>query len=157
MKIKRIISVLIVLITFTNCKNNSETNKTKHFTQTITNTVPQDLLELGCYAYQENNNSITFEITDIKTIITGKLIYQLAEKDINDGTFEGVLIDDILLGDYTFQSEGTTSRREVIFKISNNQLIEGYGDMDEEGICFINTDHVTYSSTMPLTKTNCKN
>src|SRR5690606_17194654 len=83
------------------------------------------------------------------------LDYHLAEKDANRGTFEGFLIDDVILGDYIFQSEGVTSKREVIFKIVKGQLIEGSGPMDEEGVCILNTDHVTYTPNMPSSNTKC--
>lgn len=149
--------LLLFFIAFTNCNNKPK--DTKNVSSPIENTESGDseaLLEVGCYTYKGNNSSIIFEITQLNKFVTGNLQYHLAEKDKNIGTFEGVLIDDILLGDYIFESEGSTSKREVIFKIINHQLIEGYGAMDEDGICFVNTDHVTFSSTMPLAKTNCK-
>jgi hypothetical protein len=154
---KKLIVLFVVIFAFFNCKNKSEdTNKITEPIEIIENDISEALLEIGCYAYNANKSSVTFEITDIEdSIITGTLNYHLAEKDANIGTFKGVLLDDIILGDYIFQSEGLTSKREVIFKLINGQLIEGYGDMDEEGICFANTDHVTFTSTMPLTKTDC--
>lgn len=150
---KTLMLLIAFTFIFTSCKNEKEVDK---IMDTLELDTSKSLLEIGCYTYRGNNSTITFEITDIKKFVTGNLNYHLAEKDANTGTFEGVLLDDILLGDYTFQSEGTTSRREVIFKIVNHQLMEGYGRMDDEGICFVNTDHVTFSSTMPLTKTHCK-
>ncbi|PKQ46159.1 hypothetical protein [Confluentibacter flavum] len=152
---KKSIVLFSLILAFTNCKNKSETNETSEPVETIEGKVSTGLLEVGCYTYTGNNSSITFEITDINKSIIGSLNYHLAEKDANMGTFEGLLIDDVLLGDYTFESEGVSSRREVIFKLTNGQLFEGYGEMDEEGICFANTDHVTFTSTMPLTKTDC--
>lgn len=150
---KKQILLFAIILAFTNCKNKSETNETS---EPVESTDNKELLDVGCYTYKGNNSSIIFEITKINKTITGNLNYHLSEKDTNMGTFEGLLINDVLLGDYTFESEGVTSRREVIFKIINGQLIEGYGAMDEEGICFVNTDHVTFTSSMPLTKTDCK-
>ena len=154
---KNTIVIFVLILSLIGCKNKSEEAK-ETSTQIMESNEPTGLLEVGCYAYNANKSAIKFEIMDIKDdIIKGNLKYRLAEKDANIGTFEGVLIDDILLGDYTFQSEGLTSTREVIFKIINGQLIEGYGNMDEEGTHFVNTDHVTFTSTMPLTKMNCIN
>lgn len=154
---KKLIILFVLIIAFVSCKNKSEEpEKTTEPIETIESHGSDGLLEIGCYTFNDNNSSVRFEVTDNKNnFIKGYLEYHLAEKDANTGTFEGVLLDDILLGDYTFQSEGLTSKREVIFKIVNHQLIEGYGQMDEEGICFVNTDHVTFSSTMPLAKTDC--
>ena len=154
---KKSIFLLALTFAFVNCKNKSEEiNKTTEPIEIIGNQDSKALLEIGCYAYNNNKSSILFEVTDTNNgFIKGHLNYRLAEKDANMGTFEGVLLNDILLGDYMFQSEGVISKREVIFKIVNQQLIEGYGPMDENGICFMNTDHVTFSSTMPLSKTKC--
>ncbi len=157
---KKSIVLFALVIAFTSCKNKSdETNKIPKPVEIIESDISEKLLEIGCYAYNgRRDNSALFEITNTKDgIIKGNLNYHLAEKDANIGTFEGVLVNDILLGDYTFQSEGTTSKREVIFKVINGNLIEGYGEMDEEGTHFINTDHVTFTSSMPLTKTDCNN
>lgn len=153
---KKLMLLCYLLMAFTNCENKAQTNEAMESTESAESKVSGEL-QVGCYAYKGNNSAITFEITKIAYSITGTLNYHLAEKDANTGTFEGFLIDDVLLGDYTFQSEGITSKREVIFKIINGQLIEGFGPMDEEGICFINTDHVTYTPTMPLSKTKCPN
>lgn len=152
---KKFMLLCSLIIAFTNCKDKTETNTTIEPSEKVESNTSTDVLQIGCYSYQDKRNSVTFEITKMDYNVKGHLEYHLAEKDANRGLFEGFLIEDILLGDYIFQSEGTTSKREVIFKIINGQLIEGYGRMDEEGICFVNTDHVTYSSTMPLTKTDC--
>lgn len=154
---KKIIFLLALTFAFVTCKNKSEeTIKTTEPIEIIESHSSEGLLEIGCYAYNGNNSSILFKVTDNNnSFIKGHLNYHLAEKDANMGTFEGVLLEDVLLGDYTFQSEGVTSKREVIFKMVNHQLIEGYGPMDEDGICFANTDHVTFTSTMPLSKTKC--
>src|SRR5690606_3117880 len=152
---KKFIAAFALLLAFISCKNKSEPTDTIEPVDIIKNNIATELLEVGCYSYNGNKNTITFEITDIDFSVKGKLNYHLAEKDSNTGTFEGFLIDDVVLGDYTFQSEGTTSKREVIFKIVNGQLIEGFGPLDEDGICFINTDHVTYTPIMPLAKAKC--
>lgn len=149
------VAFLMLLLISTGCKNKSETNPSVEPATILENNATDSILEVGCYSFQGNNSSITFEITNMDYSIKGNLDYHLAEKDANRGTFEGFLIDDVILGDYIFQSEGVTSKREVIFKIVNGQLIEGFGPMDEEGVCFLNTDHVTYTPTMPLSKTKC--
>ena len=145
----------MLLLLLVACKNKSESNNSIERTDFMETDITPKSLEVGCYTFHDYSNSITFEISSIEHSITGKLSYHLADKNANSGTFEGFLIDDVILGDYIFQSEGITSKREVIFKIVNGQLIEGFGPMDEDGICFLNTDHVTYTPIMPLSKTKC--
>ncbi|KKN46648.1 hypothetical protein LCGC14_0671010 [marine sediment metagenome] len=83
------------------------------------------------------------------------LTYALAEKDKNTGTYKGEFNDGKLIGTYTFQSEGVESKRQVAFMLSDDQLIEGYGELNEDGSLFKDVNTVNYSSTMPLSKTDC--
>src|SRR5690606_25093234 len=106
----------------------------------------------GCYTYDSNGSTISFEITDIGDSILGNLEYSFSGKDRNFGTFKGNLKGDKLFGTYTFMSEGMESSREVAFLVKGNQLIEGYGELDNGGTIFKNRDSVSYTSTMPLIK-----
>ncbi len=83
------------------------------------------------------------------------LTYAYAEKDKNTGTFTGEFNDGKLVGTYTFQSEGVESKRQVAFMLKDNQLVEGYGELNEDGTIFKDVNSVNYSSTMPLTKMDC--
>jgi len=112
-------------------------------------------LEMGCYSYHGNGNAIDLEITGLNNGVSGKLMYALDGKDRNSGTFSGRLNGDKLLGTYTFISEGIESMREVAFLIKDNQLIEGYGELNENGTTFVDRSNLSYTSTMPLTKTDC--
>lgn len=113
-------------------------------------------LEKGCYTYNSDGSSISFEITEIGNSIRGNLEYSLSGKDRNSGIFKGNLIGDKLTGAYTFMSEGIQSTREVAFLVKEDRLIEGYGELNNEGIAFRNRDNVSYTSTMPLIKGECQ-
>ena len=60
--------------------------------------------------------------------VTGKLNYMFQEKDSNMGEIKGKLSNDTLLVDYTFQSEGKMSVREMTFIVRNSQIVEGVGE-----------------------------
>ncbi|MBN8642014.1 MAG: hypothetical protein J0L86_09410 [Flavobacteriales bacterium] len=109
----------------------------------------------GCYVFNDTKNVISFEITDNKSEIKGLLAYSFAEKDRNSGNFVGQLNNGILIGTYTFQSEGTESTRQVAFKINGNKLLEGYGEMNADGTTFKDTNSLTFPNDMPLIKTPC--
>ena len=66
-----------------------------------------------------------------------------------------ILNGDKLIGTYTFDSEGKSSSREVAYELKDNQLIEGYGDLDDSGTKFKDVNTIKYTSTTPLLKVDC--
>ena len=61
----------------------------------------------------------------------------------------------MLLADYTFQSEGKESVRQVAFKIQDGKLLEGYGELNADGTKFKDTSKLTFNPSMPLTILSC--
>lgn len=152
---KKLIILSIIAFAFTSCKNNEESKVSAEETETVIAEQPASLLQTGCYSYNAGNNAINFEVTGLGDEITGTLIYALDGKDTNTGTFKGQLSDDKLFGIYTFMSEGVESTREVAFMVKDDQLIEGYGELNESGNAFTDKNDISYNSAMPLTKTDC--
>lgn len=64
----------------------------------------------------------------------------------------------MIYADYSFQSEGTTSVREVIFKISGDTLIQAFGDLIEKKgkIVFKDTNNLQYINSSPFIKASCQ-
>ena len=152
---KKILILFLVSTLAVSCKNkDSKEDTTKESKETIVET-PTTLIQIGCYEYNKDGNQILFEITEVNNTVEGTINYVLAEKDANTGTFSGTLTDDKLIGIYTFSSEGTESSREVAFLIKDGQLIEGFGELNETGNAFKNKNNISYTSTMPLIKTDC--
>jgi hypothetical protein len=87
----------------------------------------------GCYAYAINKDTATMELVVKGNNVSGNLKYDWAQKDRNIGTVEGVVKDSLIVANYTFQSEGTTSVRQVVFKINGNELTEGFGPVNTSG------------------------
>ncbi len=108
-----------------------------------------------CYSYEKDGNSISLQIATSGKEVFGAMSYALAEKDKNAGLLKGKWEGNILLLDYTFQSEGTQSTRQVAFELKDGQLIEGYGEMTDEGTKFKDATKLGFTSTMPLSKTDC--
>lgn len=113
------------------------------------------LLKKECYSYDAKGSKIELRIEYKGSDVTGTLTYALSEKDSNKGTFVGKLENNILLLDYTFQSEGTESTRQVAFQVINNTLLEGYGEMTLDGTHFKDVAQIKFTSTMPLKKIEC--
>lgn len=146
---KNTVLLLFMVVCLTNCKK-KEVLVDPPKIETLHSVLP-----IGCYVFNDTKNVISFEITDNKTKIKGILAYSLAEKDRNSGSFTGQLNNGILIGTYTFQSEGTESTRQVAFKINGNQLVECYGEINADGTTFKDANALTFSDDMPLIKTPC--
>lgn len=108
-----------------------------------------------CYSFEANNNSVSLQMETTGNEVTGSMVYSLAEKDKNTGTFKGTINNNILIADYTFQSEGVESTRQIAFEIKGDQLIEGFGGMNEDGTRFKDVAQLKFDSTMPLSKVDC--
>lgn len=152
---KKLIVLSFVLLTMLNCKNKEQ--KTEN-----SNAIPQEVaeetptpLDLGCYIFDDGKNNVSLEITENSKEIRGSLTYALLEKDKNSGNFTGKLKDGILIANYTFQSEGAESIRQVAFKVDGDKLIEGYGELNNDGSTFKDKKNINFTSKMPLTKADC--
>ncbi len=82
--------------------------------------------------------------------VSGTLAFKNFEKDSSNGTFQGTFKDGILQGDYSFQSEGTNSVMQVIFKKEGSDFIRGFGDTNADGTSFANLNTITYDSSAPF-------
>ena len=153
---KNLMIVAVLAFSLSSCKNetkNVETTDGNAVETPMATTTPA--LELGCYAYNKDGNETVLDITSLDNGVKGNLNYSLAEKDSNTGTFDGKMVDDKLIGTYTFMSEGKESKREVAFMVKDNTLIEGYLDQNADGTGFADQTKINYTSTMPLAKTDC--
>lgn len=148
--------IMLSLAMFFSCKNKEEKIDDNTLEETATENIDMTpKLEKGCYIYNDNGSMVNFEITKTDNPVEGHLTYSFAEKDKNTGTFSGSINEGKLVGTYTFQSEGLESNRQVAFLLKDNQLIEGYGELNEDGTMFKDLNSVRYSSNMPLSLTDC--
>ncbi|RIV43968.1 hypothetical protein [Flagellimonas pelagia] len=153
---KIVVTSLVLLLVFA-CKTKETKKVDSEEPETVAPPQPVPTLEVGCYTYEANGNKVVLEITEINNAVLGNLSYALSEKDANAGTFAGELLDSVLIGKYTFMSEGTQGNtREVAFLFKDGQLIEGYGELDEIGTAFKDKNALSFSSSMPLSKTDCE-
>lgn len=155
---KNILILSIMLLSLSNCKKASttESDKTTEVESEMVEEIKAQPLS-KCYAYNANGSKIELQMNTNNNEVNGTLTYELKEKDSNKGTFVGTINDSILIAQYTFQSEGTESVREIAFLIKDDQLIEGYGDIttEENKTKFKDINTLKYASNMPLMKTSC--
>jgi len=163
---KRLFFLLLVALAACN-SNTADSNKTLQEGATegsvhagtegtiVTNTQPIALE--GCYEMTMKKDSAFMQLQLQDSIVSGTLNFLFFEKDRNRGTLKGVLRGDRILADYTFQSEGVTSVRQIVFKIKDETLLQGFGELKEEGgkLVFENLDAIQYHHANPFIKTSC--
>lgn len=106
----------------------------------------------GVYAYQKNKDTIRMEIQQFGSPVIGDLVISLAEKDKNTGTFNGQLRDSVLIGEYTYTSEGVSSIRQVALKFRGDRVLLGSAPMEERGgkMVFVDQNQIVYDESTPL-------
>lgn len=114
---------------------------------------------LGCYIAHLSKDVYTLQITSQRgAAVIGVLSYNNFEKDSSSGSFVGTLAGSILVGTYSFDSEGMHSIRQVIFKKDGDSFVQGFGSTKTEGgtEVFEDVSTVTYDSNSTFIKSeNC--
>lgn len=157
--------VLIVFVLFTSCNNPSNETTTDAATEgsvhaNATDTIVTDAKPFalaGCYEMTLKKDSAFLDLTVDDTLVKGALTFNLFEKDRNTGTVQGVLRNDKIFADYTFQSEGVTSVRQIILQIKDGTLLQAYGDLKEKNgkLIFIDPENLQYQTANPFIKVPC--
>ena len=111
-----------------------------------------------CYTSRLNGNivALSFNVNSHQEV-NGKLSYNLTGKDKNEGTLIGNMKGDTLIADYTFNSEGVSSVREVVFLQKDGTFIEGYGDVVDanDKVTFKDKTKLKFDAKNTLTKVEC--
>lgn len=128
MKIQ-ILSLTAAAVLMAACQG--EKKEEKHADSTSAGAAPV-VKETQCYSSIQKRDTATLSLHITGTAATGELSYNIYEKDLNQGTFNGVVKGDTILADYTFNAEGTQSVRQVAFLKKGNQLIEGTAEVTEK-------------------------
>ncbi len=159
MKTHLLIFVSLATITFSSCKNETKKEELEIIAPEEADIMENDVnaTEIACYRYASEKDTVLLQMENMNDEVAGTLSYNYFEKDKNDGTFEGKMVGDTLRANYTFDSEGTTSIREVLFVKKGNKLIEGFGEMeDADGkMKFKNNTKFTFNDAMALKEINC--
>ncbi|UII20988.1 hypothetical protein [Fulvivirga ligni] len=113
----------------------------------------------GCYEGNIKKDTVALTLNTDEQY-TGTLTYNFFEKDDNTGTVKGELHgDSLLLMDYTHNSEGQESVRQVAFIInSDGSLTEAHGEMINEGekLIFKDKSQLNSEHSFTLRKKDCE-
>jgi hypothetical protein len=110
---------------------------------------------IGCYQthYAKDVYSLSINRPE-REQFEGTLVFDNFEKDSSSGTYVGIYTNGILLGYYSFQSEGMDSVMQVIFKKTDTGFVRGYGSYNEDGTEFIDLNDITYDPVATFEKTD---
>ncbi len=105
---------------------------------------------VGCYVANLAKDVYSLKVLSQEgESFEGALYFKNFEKDSSIGLFKGTYKDGILLGEYTFLSEGSVSVSQVVFKKLGNDFVRGYGESDPEtGTHFANLNEITYDTSV---------
>lgn len=158
---KRVLTFTIIVLTiFTSCKKTT----TEPGPVEIAPSPPKEaeIVEPSgnqCYTSTANNSKIelSFNVNSHQEV-NGNLRYSLYGKDKNIGIINGNMVGDTLIADYTFDSEGTSSIRQVVFLQRDGTYIEGHGDVVEANgkTSFKDRKTLKFDSQNTLIKVDCK-
>ncbi|PSL35889.1 hypothetical protein [Chitinophaga ginsengisoli] len=110
-------------------------------TSTVMVTASVETPDQQCYTRISGKDTAYLEFEIKKDTVYGRLEYHLFEKDKNVGGIKGTIADNIIKAEYNFMSEGTFSKRPVIFKVENSQIFEAIpSSFDAQGIPVFDKD-----------------
>lgn len=113
---------------------------------------------LGCYVATLGPDIYSLNISSQDDdMVEGSLVFNNFQIDSSSGSFIGTYQNDILFGNYSFQSEGMNSDMQVIFKKTENGFLRGYGEVDlESGTTFSNLDEINFDDGYEFILTNAE-
>lgn len=151
----RIIGALIISACLFACQERTKVTGQKEGTDSLTNNIP--IAQQVCYSYIKGKDTAKLILITTGIVSTGELSYKWFEKDKNNGSIAGEMRGDTLIADYTFNAEGKQSVREVVFLKKGDQLIEGFGEVEDKGdkVRFKDLGQVQFNNTIIFEKVAC--
>ena len=151
--------LMLAIITFIACNQTNNSSDSSQQIPDTTNTSENKNVAPLTTCYMGSMGKDTFQLNvDVKeNEVTGNLAYLFHEKDRQKGTLDGYMAGDTLLANYTFNSEGQTSVRQVAFLLKDEKAIEGYGDIEEKdgAMVFKDVKSLQFGQGLNLTKVPC--
>ncbi|MET6996494.1 hypothetical protein [Chitinophaga defluvii] len=133
----------------------SQSGETDSVTTTATTTVPATTT---CFIKAIGQDTVLLQLVVSDSLVNGHLSYNFFEKDKNTGEIKGSIKNNIIRATYQFMSEGVESTRNVVFRLSGNQVFEGVPDnFSKEGAPIFNSDDAALKfDTVPMETRACE-
>ncbi len=110
-----------------------------------------------CFQYFGEKDTVRLMTLTIGTKVTGTLDYAIFKKDKNSGFIKGEIRENLMIAEYTFMSEGDSSKRQVVFQKTDEGWKEGYGEMKtvDDIPVQVNIDSLDFSHQITLAPIPC--
>ncbi|WP_277110733.1 hypothetical protein [Chryseobacterium taklimakanense] len=159
---KRILICSIIALAAVSCNKKTETSNVNSADSLGVFTEEESVADstlaatTGCYMQVTGNDTLFAQIDDNLGTVTGKLHYKNHQKDSSFGDLLGSSVGDTIKVDYTFQSEGSLSTREIWFLKKDGKLLEGIGPFDKTGEKYANYKNIKFGDGHVLDAVDCK-
>jgi hypothetical protein len=151
--------LLFAAILFVSCntKPNTDAEKTEAVDSIAATDNSAASLSTTCYMSAMGKDTFLLHLKRFDNVATGDLSYLFHEKDQQTGSFDGRLMGDTLIGEYMFDSEGSTSVRQIAFLLRDDMAIEGYGELEDKNgeLFFKDPKSIQFGSGLRLNKVIC--
>jgi hypothetical protein len=157
MKNVNLFSAVILIAISTSCMNNK---KEVEGVPKLQVEAPLETKAKECYQAIIEKDTVTLTV-DVNNVnqFEGELNYSYYQKDKSFGTLLGNVKGDTIFADYTFQSEGKTSIRELVFlKKDSNTIVEGHGEVIETNgkMALKDKSKIKFDGNVVYNKIDCK-
>lgn len=155
---KKIILAASVAVAFLSCeKKQTETVSNNTNTPVEDNYTVEDesIGAKKCYIQGTGNDTLYVSLDDNLGTVSGRMYYKNHQKDSSFGDVVGSSNGDTIKVDYTFQSEGTTSSREIWFLKKDGKLLEGIGNLDASGTRYADYKKIKFDGGHVLDEAEC--
>ena len=158
---KKILIPFVIIATLFSCNKKTEQNILKQdstgvFSDEETSADSALATTTACYMEATGKDTLFAQIDDNLGTISGVLHYKNFQKDSSSGDIIGFSSGDTIKVDYTFQSEGITSIREIWFLKKDGKLWEGIGAYDATGERYADAKKIKFEEGHVLSTANCK-
>lgn len=150
--------LLVIASIFIGCQQERSNKKAADSTITAETAVMAAAESRTCYVRFKDQDSTYLNLMKKGETVTGTLDVRLHEKDRNSGTVAGLVKGDTLLLEYTFQSEGVQSVRQLAYLQHDGKLIEGFADVQEKNgkTSFKSLKDLIFGGSVVLEQSDCK-
>lgn len=116
---------------------------------------PSSSSATACYSIIEGDDVTAIQLTQNGESISGYYSWRPSEKDGAYGMLEGTESDGKIIANYTYIIEGSTQSEQVVFKREGNDIIQGVGELEEQGTKLLIKDINTLDWRERFTNTEC--
>lgn len=100
-------------------------------------------------------DSLFIRMDILGELVTGVYNWAPQEKDHRTGSFQGTIADDVVTALYTYTAEGETAKEEVLFKLEDDRLRIGFGELHKTEDVWVITDRSQATYGDPIPEVDC--